>query len=1766
MSDRTYRVVLYSPDRGQVYDGRTLDATGVGGGIAARLSMLGALAALGHEVTAYVNAAEPVVHAGVRYVPLDQCAGIDADVLIAMSTGGDLSFAPLELLPVNAALRVVWVQGVPKPAALEATRFDYVYAASNFLRRVSVERWGVPASKMFVCYNGLNQEAFAIADAQAFARDPYALAYVGPPEKGLDATLEILRRLRAEDPRFHLEVFGGGRLWGGGDEAPAAEPGLTFHGLLGQRALIPRLYGCEYLLAPQAMEEGFGIAVQEAKRAGLIVIASDVGAFGELVRSSQDGFLVAEPHTSAACHQRMAGLVLSLSHDPDRRARIRANAKHTPWSWATAAEAWTAHWDHVSRRAGALSGSAPRATIAVGGLLDLPDGQHEEATGEYFPARYPFSSVLDARRPSQRVLIAGYYGHHNLGDEAILHVLLEELRRAVPNLQATVVSGAPDVTGTSYDVTAIYERDVPSIVDAVQASDLVIVGGGGLFHDYQGVDEATLLSRWQWGLTYFAGFPLLASLYSKPLLMAAVGVGPLRSDAGRRYTRLAFDRADEATVRDADSRAQLTEIGADVSRVAVAADPAWLINPPPQRDRRTALARLGVPAGARVIAIALRDWDVGVAPDAWQEEVALALDTAIDVAGVVPVFIPFQSPAEQGLADDAVADRVRRLMRNGPRAVMAPPGLDPHQVQALIAGADLVLAMRLHAVILAGNASVPVVALAYDPKVGAAMARLDVGEFTVGLADATAAGIADRIAAADRERARIQARMEHARRGLRDAAMETVAKAMDLLANRGRPVRAPSAELTQVFNLTYAAQVRRAEVNDAHVVRLTADLAAEAREVERASAEAARASAEADRATADADRATAEASRAVAEAANVAADLAGVRDTLKHAEEAAREAERAFLAAEEAQRAELDRARGDAERLKTDLARGTTALATASARLLEVASAPGGNEALVEETNRRLALLTRRLEEQTDRADRLDMTLSRMARTKVWRLAGLYWRARAALGARLRRAGLRPRRRQSRLLMNPYEYVFDRFKRERTAAVGAHLGGLRTPGQPGLVSVILPAYNGADLIREAIDSVLAQSYPTLELIIVNDGSTDETPRIADAYAARDARVRVVHQANQKLPRALSAGVKRARGEYVTWTSCDNRLKPDCLARLVADLAARPACDMIYANLDIIDGQGRFMRGAPQYDGYQRPPGSEHVHLPPVTAELNIWPNNYVGAAFLYRRRAAWLLGDYSPFRFVAEDYDYWMRVNALLTLRHAGFDAPVYDYRFHNESLTARWDELGMLQKRERLMVFEEFRRDFCLSPLFWVIDGDDAELTTMLERRLKQAGHLVYRRQFPLDQLPRLWVPVVHVRATATPAAPGDSRHDLPPSTLSVVATRTTSLPPSMPEAWQMCIAVGGSDALPELPLFAQGWLGASDVATAFQAIDVRARSHHLAQIEALVESTPPPALKASVVICTHRFNERVIAAITSALEQSAPPDWYEVLIVNNAPGRPELSRAVQGLRDAHRRDRPDRVRLVACPVLGLSAARNAGIAEARGEIVCLLDDDAVAEPEWLSRLVAAFDAHPDAGVIGGHIRLKVPASRPAALKPGWEKYWSQFLTGFSGYSEVKHWWEFPWGANWSARRSALLAAGGFRLRYGRVGDNFWGGEEVIASALIQRLGYHIAVLPEAAVVHDVEPARFTRRHVQRTLVAGHCVAWLGQRDLYLPMESGLRTTLKLIAGQYVDPTIPGRADRVVDAAYRKYAQLRLLALQLGDIRRRMRRPLVATDPPRTP
>ncbi len=376
-----YKISLYCPDSHILYDIRTLDQKGVGGGITSRVRLAHAFAGLGHEVTMYVNCPHSKKINGVNYIHHSQCLAIDSDVFIASTSGGEFDLGGLQNLQIKARLKILMLHGVPLPHHVDYQDFDYVYFPSNFVKENFCQQTQLDQSHTFIAYRGVEESYFKPHST----RDPYSLVYFGHPEKGLDDALSILRILRKSEPRFNLHVFGGYGLWGDTETSIPPEPGLVDHGLIGQKKLIPLLQKMSFSLNLQAIQEGFGLAVCESMRAGCIVLASRVGAYPEVIRHGYNGFLIDGVHTAIHTHAKSAQLILDLIKQPDFLGYVRQNAVHTPFSWRDIAKAWQGHWDWVLSQAGTSSTFIP-CSKCTGTLIPLADGFHCVDCGHYQPS------------------------------------------------------------------------------------------------------------------------------------------------------------------------------------------------------------------------------------------------------------------------------------------------------------------------------------------------------------------------------------------------------------------------------------------------------------------------------------------------------------------------------------------------------------------------------------------------------------------------------------------------------------------------------------------------------------------------------------------------------------------------------------------------------------------------------------------------------------------------------------------------------------------------------------------------------------------------------------------------------------------------------------------------------------------------------------------------------------------------------------------------------------------------------------------------------------------------------------------------------------------------------------------------------------------------------------------------------------------------------------------------------------------------------------
>jgi glycosyltransferase involved in cell wall biosynthesis len=319
------------------------------------------------------------------------------------------------------------------------------------------------------------------------------------------------------------------------------------------------------------------------------------------------------------------------------------------------------------------------------------------------------------------------------------------------------------------------------------------------------------------------------------------------------------------------------------------------------------------------------------------------------------------------------------------------------------------------------------------------------------------------------------------------------------------------------------------------------------------------------------------------------------------------------------------------------------------------------------------------------------------------------------------------RRSNSSAVISSYAPYVD-FKERLYGGLPLDFRRLSAQSTKGLVSVVLPVHNGARYVALAIESVLRQTYQHLELIIVDDGSIDDTPRILNSYR-HDPRVRIIRQTNQKLPAALNSGFAQAQGEYRTWTSDDNVMLPEMLQELVNFLEHEADVEMVYADQELIDEDGRPLLQSDFCPGYQTPPGGNLICWPRDPGELNFIQNNYFGACFLYRAWAARLVGEYSTALFGFEDYDYWMRMNALFRARHFGQRRSLYRYRVHRTSLSSRDHELLITHRVREFMASETARRAFLAQPFEVAFLGAHPWFREM-DAKYRAAGHNILEGQ----------------------------------------------------------------------------------------------------------------------------------------------------------------------------------------------------------------------------------------------------------------------------------------------------------------------------------------------------------------------------------------------------------------------------------------------------
>ena len=672
--------------------------------------------------------------------------------------------------------------------------------------------------------------------------------------------------------------------------------------------------------------------------------------------------------------------------------------------------------------------------------------------------------------------------------------------------------------------------------------------------------------------------------------------------------------------------------------------------------------------------------------------------------------------------------------------------------------------------------------------------------------------------------------------------------------------------------------------------------------------------------------------------------------------------------------------------------------------------------------------------------------------------------------------------------LNLYQYKFIRFKEERDKTYPLDLTKVHVPYVKGLISVVLPVYNGEDLVSLSIDSVLKQTYKNFELIIINDGSKDNTKEIIEEYAKKDSRITVINQENRRIPRTLSRGFSLAKGEFFTWTSADNIMPEYFLEKMVGELERNEDAGMVFGNMRLINEKGKKHKN---HGWFEIPLGSGNVILPENTYELNTYANNTIGAAFMYRKKAFEVLGCYSSFKHTLEDYDYWMRMNSLFKIIHTSFKEPVYLYRWHSGSLTAKDKELGITKNRYKLMLLDDARRDFYLSGLIWYLKADEngKEAMESFKAEVIKRGHMVIEE----DDLSKLFFGKEARNFAAVTF--GDVKLDisLPDGTKKVHYSLNKE---EVPEYCEFSVMLGGeaSEQKGEKKKYAF-----SDISTLVSFVDAKLKNDLLYRIEETIESEKTYDKKLSFILCTHKISDVLYECMDALVSQDAPKEDYEIVFVNNNYKDNKIKEFVLDVGKNH----PDvTINYITAPFPGLSNARNTGLWEANGEIVHYIDDDAIADSSLARECIKTFDEHEDAGVIGGNIVLEIPEDCQDIVTENTRPLWSELIIDSDKYKTARDYGDFPYGANFAARTKTLMQIGGFRTMYGRVGNNYAGGEETLVCFMTEETGQKIGLEPKMKVKHKVDASRFNKEHIKKTAYAGLMTQYRLRLDVYAPQD----------------------------------------------------------------
>lgn len=405
-----------------------------------------------------------------------------------------------------------------------------------------------------------------------------------------------------------------------------------------------------------SLSESFPYSILEGTKLKKATISSDVGGIFDLIEHNKNGYLF-----NVGDYKTLAVYILNLLRDEELRNRFgqRLNDK-------------------------------ARREFSLNKMGDTQLNIYYDIKDKLLRDNSKVNKGYD-------VLISGYYGHNNMGDEAMLEAIVEILKKERKRIKLAVLSQKPEETTRAHKVRSIYRFNLFGIFKILMRTRLYVNGGGSLIQD-------NTSSR---SLYYYLSLIMLAKFTHTKVMIYANGIGPVKNKFNKYVTRVILNMVDVITVRDENSLSELEKLGVHGPKVELTADCALTLESASE-DRVNDILRIeGIDTSVRLIGFSIRQWGENLN---YLDTIAKVADIAYEEYGLMPVFI-----AMQRNNDFKMSEYVVKKMKND--AYIIKGRYSPKEILGIISRVDILIGMRLHALVFASMAAVPCVGVVYEQKV-----------------------------------------------------------------------------------------------------------------------------------------------------------------------------------------------------------------------------------------------------------------------------------------------------------------------------------------------------------------------------------------------------------------------------------------------------------------------------------------------------------------------------------------------------------------------------------------------------------------------------------------------------------------------------------------------------------------------------------------------------------------------------------------------------------------------------------------------------------------------------------------------------------------------------------------------------------------------------------------------------------------------------------------------------------------------------------------